>query len=247
MTQRIREHRKPAALSASHSSALGRGRSGRRLHRHPFHPPPVRSTRHRRHQRPRAHGRVDTLVKGTPVNTKTNSIRFGTLIAAATLILAGCSSTTPTEEEAAAASIAGDSVQITDSWVKSADSGMSAAFGELTNDSDADVTVVSATTEASSMLELHETVENESGEMVMRQIEGGFVIPAGGSMDLEPGGNHIMLMDLTAPLVAGDEVTFTLTFSDDSTYEFTAPVKDYSGANENYEGGDMDMDMEMDH
>lgn len=94
------------------------------------------------------------------------------------------------------------------------------------------------------MLQLHETVANDAGEMVMQEKQGGFVIPAGGSFDLEPGGNHIMLMDLTAPLAAGDETTFTLTFSDDSTYEFTAPVKDYSGANENYEGGDMDMDMD---
>lgn len=95
------------------------------------------------------------------------------------------------------------------------------------------------------MLELHETVENEDGQMVMREIGGGFVIPADGSMTLEPGGNHIMLMDLTAPLAAGEEVTFTLTFSDESTYEFTAPVKDYSGANETYEGGEMDMEMDQ--
>lgn len=69
-------------------------------------------------------------------------------------------------------------------------------------------------------------------------MEGGFVIPAGGEFALAPGANHIMLMDLQSPLLAGDETTFTLTFSDDSTYEFTAPVKDYSGANENYDEGD---------
>ena len=59
-----------------------------------------------------------------------------------------------------------------------------------------------------------------------------------------------MLMDLPEPVVAGDELSFTLTFSDDSTLDFTAPAKDYAGANENYEDGDMgDMggDMEMDH
>ena len=115
---------------------------------------------------------------------------------------------------------------------------MSASFGTLVNSGEDDVTVVAVASDASSMLELHETVENESGEMIMREIEGGFVLPAGGEFVLEPGANHIMLMDLTAPLRAGDEATFTLTFSDDSTYEFTAPVKDYSGANENYEEGD---------
>ncbi len=165
-------------------------------------------------------------------------LRVGALLAVAALALAGCAAGAAEADAAPAAA----SVSISDAWVKSAESGMSAAFGELTNASDADLTVVSASTEASSMLELHETVENESGEMVMRQIEGGFVIPSDGDLSLEPGGNHIMMMDLTAPLVAGQNVTFTLTFSDDSVYEFTAPVKDYSGANETYEGDDMDMD-----
>lgn len=67
-----------------------------------------------------------------------------------------------------------------------------------------------------------------------------------------------MLMDLVEPLEAGQEIVFTLTFSDDSSVEFSAPVKDYSGANENYDEGDeegndehsghdMDHDMSDDH
>lgn len=162
--------------------------------------------------------------------------RLLAVAAVSLLALTGCAAeTAPADTEAAPA---GDVVRIDDAWVKSADEGMSAAFGMLVNSGDADATVVSVTSDASSMLELHETVENEAGEMVMREIEGGFTIPAGGKLALEPGANHIMLMDLAAPLKAGDEATFTLTFSDDSTYEFTAPVKDYSGANENYESGD---------
>jgi copper(I)-binding protein len=162
--------------------------------------------------------------------------RFAALVAVSLLALTGCAGTTaPAESDSAPA---GDTVTIEDAWVKSAEEGMSAAFGTLTNTGTDDVTVVSAETAASSMVELHETVENEAGEMVMREIEGGFVIPAGGTLLLEPGASHIMLMDLAAPLQAGAEVTVTLTFSDDSTYEFTAPVKDYSGANENYEDGD---------
>lgn len=161
--------------------------------------------------------------------------RLGILLAAAALVLTGCASTpaadTPTDQA--------DALSISDAWVKAADEGMSAAFGELTNDSDADVTVVSAETDASTMVELHETVENDAGEMIMREKSGGFVIPAGGSLLLEPGGNHLMLMGLTGPLEAGAETAFVLTLSDGSTLEFAAPVKDYSGANETYEG-DMD-------
>jgi copper(I)-binding protein len=170
------------------------------------------------------------------MNTTKNLPRLAAVIAVSLLALTGCTpESSPTE---AAARPAGDTVTIEDAWVKSADEGMSAGFGTLVNSGDDDVTVVSVTSEASNMLELHETVENEAGEMVMREKDGGFVIPAGGTLALEPGANHIMMMDLTGPLTAGSEVTFTLTFSDESTYEFTAPVKDYSGANENYEGGE---------
>lgn len=170
------------------------------------------------------------------MNNSKNLPRVAALLAVSMLALSGCAAeSAPAEIRSAPA---GEVVTIEDAWVKSADEGMSAAFGTLENSGDTDVTVVSVTSEASSMLELHETVENEAGEMVMREIEGGFIIPAGGDFELEPGANHIMLMDLASPLQAGDEATFTLTFSDDSTYEFTAPVKDYSGANENYEESD---------
>jgi copper(I)-binding protein len=49
-----------------------------------------------------------------------------------------------------------------------------------------------------------------------------------------------MFMDVTAPLRAGDDTTITLTFSDASTVDITAPVKEFAGANENYDG-EMDM------
>lgn len=171
------------------------------------------------------------------MNTKnTPKILLG--VVALTLALAGCASTAPEAVETAPLA---DSLAIEDSWVMSAEEGMSAAFGVLVNSGDEDITVVSGTSEASPMIELHETVDNGSGEMVMQEKEGGFVIPAGGSFELMPGGNHIMLMGVTAPLLAGQEATFVLTLSDGSTFEFTAPVKDYEGANETYVGDGMDM------
>lgn len=165
--------------------------------------------------------------------------RLGALTAVAALALTGCAGA------AAPAPASPQSAQFssTDVWVKAAESGMTAGFGELTNTGDTDLTVVSATDSATASMELHETVANESGQMVMREIEGGFVIPAHGSIELAPGGNHLMFMDVTTALRAGDETTITLTFADDSTAEITAPVKDFAGANENYEGGDMEMDM----
>jgi copper(I)-binding protein len=160
--------------------------------------------------------------------------RLGAITLAALAALTACSSDPSTEPTGSA----DGPLVITDAWVKTADSGMTAAFAEVSNPTDADITIVSATSPASTELQLHETVDG-----MMRQKEGGFVIPAGGSMTLEPGGNHIMFMDVPTPITAGSDVSVTLTFSDGSTQTFSAVGKDYTGADEEYDDGSMDMDM----
>ncbi|MGC5054415.1 copper chaperone PCu(A)C [Micromonospora sp. DT48] len=124
---------------------------------------------------------------------------------------------------------------IRDPWVKAADNGMTAAFGTFVNDGDADVTIASAATEVSPM-ELHE-MAMQDGKMVMQAKPGGIVIKANSSHVLEPGGDHLMLMDLKQPVRAGDEVTFTLTFGDGRTQTFTAVAKPFTGAQESYAPG----------
>ncbi|MFK4789390.1 copper chaperone PCu(A)C [Microbacterium sp. ZW T5_56] len=180
------------------------------------------------------------------------------LIAASALVLslslAGCAGSAGTAPAGTttsdSASQAATPLTLTDAWTKSAKTGdMTAAFGTLTNDGDTDLTVSSAVVTlsgaaAASEIELHETVMDASGNMTMRPIDGGFTVPAHGSLVLEPGGNHIMLMGLTADLVAGDEVSITLALTDGSTLTVEAPVKDFTGANENYSGDGMSG---MDH
>ena len=51
-------------------------------------------------------------------------------------------------------------------------------------------------------------------------------IPAGESVELEPGGYHIMVLDLAADLVAGDTVEVTLTFDSGETQKVDAEVKE---------------------
>lgn len=176
------------------------------------------------------------------MNTRT-SARFGVLLATAALALAGCATLGSTADAVPEADTVreADTVTVTDAWVKAADSGMSAAFGVIDNAGATDATIVSVASTASTVMELHEVVDDGTGAMVMQEKDGGFVIPAGSNLTLEPGGFHFMLMDLTAPLVAGDDATFTVTFGDGSTLDVTAPVKDFTGANENYDGGGMDM------
>ena len=151
------------------------------------------------------------------------------LVAVIALTLAACSNGSSTSSDA-------DSLTVTDAWTKAVDSGMTATFGEVTNSSDRKITVVSATSPAAAMVELHEVVGD-----VMRPVEGGFVIPAGGTLTLQPGGFHIMFMGVPSPIAAGDDVKVTLTLGDGSTLSFTAVAKDFTGANESYDGG---MSME---
>ncbi|MFY1594759.1 copper chaperone PCu(A)C [Micromonospora sp. WMMD737] len=141
--------------------------------------------------------------------------------------------TSPTAS--ASTSAAAGVLGIRDPWVKAADKGMTAAFGTLVNDGDADVTITAATTEVSPM-ELHEMAMKD-GKMVMRAKQGGIVIKAKSSHALEPGGDHLMLMNLTKPVRAGDELTFTLTFGDGRTQVFTAVAKPFTGAQESYAPG----------
>lgn len=161
------------------------------------------------------------------------------VLAAAALALAGCAQgSNPASSASASATQNAAALTVSDPWVKAADTGMSAAFGTIRNTTDKDVTVVSATTPASRMVELHETVMGANGAMQMQAKQGGFVIPAKGELTLEPGGNHIMLMGLAKPVLAGDEVSFELKTSDGGTVAFTAQGKDFTGANENYKPGE---------
>lgn len=106
---------------------------------------------------------------------------------------------------------------------------MSAAFAVLSNSGDADVEVTAVSTTITDTAELHETVDGKMSEVK------GFTIPAGDSLTLEPGGKHLMLLNLTEPIKPGDKVEFELTFSDDSVFEFTATAKDFTGADEDYQ------------
>ncbi len=62
-----------------------------------------------------------------------------------------------------------------------------------------------------------------AGEMTMREVE--FVeLPAGMAVQLKPGGYHIMLMDLVAPLELGTTITITLVFENAGEITVEVPV-----------------------
>lgn len=130
-----------------------------------------------------------------------------------------------------------DTVRTRNLWVKAVDSGMSAGFGTLTNTGSSDVVLTSTTSNISSDMELHVTRPHEDGRMVMSPQEGGFLIGPGETLVLEPGGDHIMFMDVQEPVGPGEPVDLTLVFEDGSTTQVTAPAKHFTGADEEYVPG----------
>ncbi|WP_209324265.1 copper chaperone PCu(A)C [Brevibacterium renqingii] len=141
---------------------------------------------------------------------------------------------------AAASQIDADALSLDGAWVKAADDGMTAVFGELHNSTDRDINLVAVKYPEAKSVELHETNEDGSGGMSMQEKKGGFVVPAGQSLRLEPGGEHIMIMGLQKAIEPGEQITLELVTADDQTIEATAVAKDYSGAQENYAPGEAD-------
>lgn len=161
-----------------------------------------------------------------------------TALALTLALLAGCASTAPADSDVAeptAPPTAAESVQVVDAWIKAVDEGMTGGFALLENTGSAAVTLEGASTDAASMVELHEMVMRD-GVMVMQEKEGGIEIAPGVVHELMPGGDHIMLMGVTAALQPGDEVTVTLQFADGSTLEHAFTVKEFTGADEEYVG-----------
>ena len=135
---------------------------------------------------------------------------------------------TPTPSAAATSDIHGasgtaGSLSLTDFWVKQSSLEMSAAFGEIDNNGTSDDALVKVTAADVPTVQLHQTKDNVMSEVPQ------FDIPAGEDLDLEPGGNHIMLIGLASPLVPGDTLDLTLTFASGATATLTAPVVSFTG------------------
>lgn len=156
-------------------------------------------------------------------------------------VLTGCGSDTSSTATATsstaptgAVSAATSTLTLADGWVKAVDTGMTGMFGTLRNTGTTPVTVVGGTSDVAGMIETHEVVMVD-GEMKMQPKAGGFVIPAGGTHELAPGRDHIMLMGLKKPVKAGDQVSVTLKLGDGSTVTVSGLGKPFTAGNESYQ------------
>jgi copper(I)-binding protein len=161
--------------------------------------------------------------------------RLGALLAAVLLVasvIAGCSG-------------AGGSIKVSEPWARNSPmvAAAGAAYMMIENSGSAADALVGAASPAAKTVEVHETYEVESpapsdatespaamespagGMMGMRPIAR-LEVPAGGSVELKPGGYHIMLIDLNQELKVGDKIEITLKFEKAGDVKVTAEVRE---------------------
>ena len=118
-------------------------------------------------------------------------------------------------------------VTVKDPWVRATVPAQKAtgAFMHITSAQDA--RLVEASSPVAGVVEVHE-MTMEKDVMKMRAIKG-LDLPAGKTVELKPGGYHVMLMDLKQQMKEGDTVPVTLVVEGKdkkrSTVELKAPVK----------------------
>lgn len=109
-------------------------------------------------------------------------------------------------------------------WVRATPGGAQVAGGyvKVTNRGTSPDRLVGTSIEGAERGEVHE-MTNESGVMKMRAIDGMTIAP-GATIELKPGGFHLMFLGLKAPLKQGQSVKGTLVFEKAGRVDVTFPV-----------------------
>jgi copper(I)-binding protein len=153
----------------------------------------------------------------------------------ATLLLAALTSTACTDgAQRTPVATAGD-LSIYDAYAPaSAAPDVASLYFTVVNGATADDTLL-AIRIVDGKAELHDVV-TEDGLTRMQHVPA-LPIPAGGTARLAPGGYHVMLTELSAPLEVGQTVPVALVFARGGTVRFAVPVLTYTDVVQRLEGG----------
>jgi len=126
---------------------------------------------------------------------------------------------------AARADVRAGSIKVSDAWSRPTAAGMpmGVAYFVVRNDGTTDDAIVSASTPAAARVEIHQTTVAD-GMARMRPLKE-IVVPARGTVAVAPGGIHLMLVDLAAPLAAGTRVPLFLQFRNAGRVEIRLAVE----------------------
>ena len=115
------------------------------------------------------------------------------------------------------------SLQIENAYTRATVPGQMAAGGFMKTENKGGVDLlVSASSPVAGEVQLHE-MAMEGNVMKMRQVKD-IPVPAGGAVELKPGGLHLMFMSIKAPLTAGETVPVKLKFAKAGEVEVKFPV-----------------------
>ena len=117
-------------------------------------------------------------------------------------------------------------VEVKDAWVRTTVPGQKATGAFMKITAKEGTRLVGASTPAAGVAEVHE-MKMDGDVMKMRAVPA-LELPAGKTVELKPGGFHVMLMDLKAALPKDSTVPLTLLFKDakgvESRLELKLPV-----------------------
>ncbi len=133
-------------------------------------------------------------------------------------------------------------VKIEGAWIRTAVAGQSGTGGFMKLTSPVNMRLVAVSTPVAKIGEVHE-MKLDGQVMKMAELKNGLELPAGKTVELKPGGFHIMLLDLKQSLKADLQVPVTLTFAnakgEQSKVEVKVPVAARAPGSE--PGKDMSM------
>jgi periplasmic copper chaperone A len=136
----------------------------------------------------------------------------------AALLLASCGRSGPPD------------IRISDAWARETVAGQTAtaAYMTIANSGAGEDRLIGVAAPAPAMAMLHSS-ESSGGVARMREMEAGVAIPAGGRIELKPGGSHVMVTGLGAPLEPGQSLKLTLTFEKSGERPVDVPVSRAAG------------------
>jgi copper(I)-binding protein len=105
-------------------------------------------------------------------------------------------------------------ISITKPWLRETAVGQSAGGGffTVTNAAPSEDRLTGGSSPIATRVEIH-SMSMDGGVMRMRPVVGGLAVPAGKTVELKPGGLHVMLTGLKRPLKRGERVPVTLHFA----------------------------------
>lgn len=133
----------------------------------------------------------------------------------------GCSSESKQQQD----DVIFGKVEFFEGWARPGSQGQtSSVYLTISNGTASAETLTGVSSSVAGSVEIHESYVGESGTMGMRPA-GEQIISSGNKLAFEPGGLHIMLMDLKRDLAVGDTLDVTLDFSRVGSKTVSVPVQ----------------------